>query len=347
MHHGDAITHDAMAIRNALRRAGYASDIFCNPEHLHPGMRREAKDFQTYGGGPSDVMIYHCSIATPLTDWYIGLKARRFLRYHNITPAEHFRGVEDRLAIQLAQGRMELPRIAEATEHAICVSSFNAEDFHAIGFERTSVLPIVMDTAAFDEPPDQALLARLREDHRKKILFVGRIVPNKCPDDLLRVMAVIQRAGRVEAALHVVGSPGSALHYHHRVVAMRDHLELEECAHFAGHVSQAELLAHFHAADLFLCLSEHEGFCVPLIEAMHHGIPIVAHAAGAIPETLGDAGLLVGRKHPPAIAELVEVALTDEALRARLRERGMSRVAAFSPEVVERRFMELVKALVG
>jgi glycosyltransferase involved in cell wall biosynthesis len=345
MHAGDAITHDALAMRNALRRAGFASDIFCDPIHLSPEMSGEARDFRRYDGAPRDLVLYHYSIASPLTDWYGGLRSRRLMRYHNITPAEHLRGFNDRMAIQLAMGRQTLPRLAPLTELALCDSTFNAEELDAAGF-RTAVLPIVIDFSAFDQPPDAPRLAELRRDPRRKILFVGRIVPNKRQEDLLKIMAIRRHAGREESLLMIVGSWGGAHRYYDHLMALTAHLGLLDCVRFGGHVSHAELLAHFHAADLFLCLSEHEGFCVPLVEAMHHRLPIIAHAAGAVPETLGDAGLLVRRKHLPAIAELVDLVLRDDALRARIRERQVERVRAFDPSRVERRFVEIVDSLV-
>ncbi len=347
MHGGDAITRDALAIRDALRRAGFESEIFCNVIHRADDMRREGRDPRDHRGGPDDLMIYHFSIASPLTDWFLGLRCRRLVRYHNITPAEHWVGVDDRVALQLRQGRMTLPRLAEVSELAICVSEFNAADLRSAGFERTAVVPIGVDVKQFDRPADAAVLGALRADPRPKILFVGRVVPNKCQEDLVKVMAIHHRVGRREALLNIVGSWGGAPRYHGHLEALVNHLELHDCVRFAGLVSAAALTAHFQAADLFVCLSEHEGFCVPLIEAMHHGIPIIAHASSAVPDTLGDAGILVRDKHLPAIAELIEQVLGDEDLRRGLRERGAARVRAFQPEVVERQFMEVIRPLVA
>jgi glycosyltransferase involved in cell wall biosynthesis len=345
MHAGDAITHDALAMRAALRRMGFASDILCDPAHLAPEMRGEARDFREHACSAQDLVIYHCAIASPLTEWYLSLRARRLLRYHNITPPEHFAGYSERIAAQLTQGRLLLPRLAEVTELALCDSAYNAAELDAVEFRRTEVLPIVMDFTALDAAASESALADLRSDPRPKILFVGRVVPNKRQEDLLRVLAIRLRAGRREARLSLVGSYGGTLRYVQHLLALVRHLNLEESVHFAGLVSHAELLAHYRAADLFLCLSEHEGFCVPLVEAMHHRIPIIAFAAGAVPETLGDAGLLVRHKNLPAIAELVDVALTDRALRETLRARCAERVRAFAPDAVESKFLEIVGTL--
>lgn len=345
MYAGDAITHDALAMRAALRGAGYRSDIYCDPAHLGPEMRGEAIDFHAHDGGPDDAVIYHCAIASPLNGWYTGLRSRRLIRYHNITPAEHFHGFDNRLATQLAQGRRMLPALAPITELAICDSAFNAAELDEAGFPRTAVLPIVLDFEAFDQPPDAARLAALRADSRRKVLFVGRVVPNKRQEDLIKVHALRLRAGRTPSVLHIVGSYGGAPRYIEHLVALARHLRVADSVHFTGLVSHAELLAHFHGCDLFLCLSEHEGFCVPLVEAMHHRLPIIAYAAGAVPETLGDGGLLVARKHLPAIAELVDIALSDQTLRRRLAEQQAARLRAFAPERVEREFLELIRSL--
>ncbi|MBN1476402.1 glycosyltransferase family 4 protein [Candidatus Sumerlaeota bacterium] len=347
MHAGDAITHDALAMRAALRRAGHESDILCDLTHLGPEMRGEARDFRTHRVSERDLVIYHCAIASPLTEWYLGLRCRRLMRYHNITPAEHFLGFNDRTAAQLAQGRRTLPRLAVVTDLALCDSAYNATELDAVGFARTEVLPIVIDFASFDEAPDGARLSALRGDPRPKILFVGRVVPNKRQEDLIKVQAIRQHAARRDSLLFLVGSYGGAQRYLEHLVALRRRLRVEDTVHFTGLIPQADLLAFFRAADLFLCLSEHEGFCVPLIEAMHHRIPIIAFAAGAVPETLGDAGILVREKHLPAIAEMVDIALTDESLRSRIRARQAKRILAFAPERVERRFLEIVESEIG
>jgi glycosyltransferase involved in cell wall biosynthesis len=267
------------------------------------------------------------------------------MRYHNITPAEHFIGFNDRTAAQLAAGRRMLPRLAEATELAICDSAYNAAELDALGFARTEVLPIVIDFKQFDRAPDPARMEMLQGDIRKKILFVGRVVPNKRQEDLIKLQAILRQAGRVDTALYLVGSYGGALRYVEHLVALVRHFELQDCVHFTGLVSHGELLAHFRTADLFVCLSEHEGFCVPLIEAMHHRIPIIAHAAGAVPETLGNGGLLTRSKHLPALAELVEITLRDESLRASMRDHQIERIRAFTPEHVEHAFLSLIDSL--
>lgn len=346
MHAGDAISHDALAIRAALRRAGFASEIFCDPAHLGPEVRAQAWDFRAWSGGPEDLVIYHHAIASPLVDWFLRLPARRLLRYHNITPAHHLRGVNDTLADQLAQGRAALPRLARVSELAICDSSFNAAELDQLGCPRTAVVPIVIDFGSLGEKPDTATLAALRQDPRRKILFVGRIVPNKRQDDLLRLHALRRALGHAPALLLLVGSWGSTQRYHAHLTMLAEALGLRDSVRFAGHVSNPALLAHYQAADLFVCLSEHEGFCVPLVEAMHHRVPIVALAAGAVPETLGGGGLLVRDRHLPAIAEIVDVALRDETLRAQIRERQAERLRAFEPARVEGQFLALVEEVV-
>jgi len=343
MHDGDAITHDALAMRMLLRSLGFQSDIYADPAHIGPEMRSEAIDFRRHEAQSDSIVIYHCAIDSPLTSWYRALTCRRVMRYHNITPAEHFVGFNERTAAQLAQGRRMLPSLAEPTELAICDSAYNASELDAMGFRHTEVLPIVIDFASFDERPDPKRLRELAEAKGKRILFVGRIAPNKRQCDLIRLQALRRRVSRVPAQLYLVGSFGGAPRYMDHLMALRRHLGVEDIVHFTGMVSHADLLAFFKTADLFVCLSEHEGFCVPLVEAMHFGIPIIAHAAGAVPETLGDSGILVQQKTLPALAELVDVALTDEDLRERTVAKQRARLAAFEPERVKRRFLELLE----
>lgn len=347
MHPGDAITSDALGIRDALLAAGFESDILCDPTHLNPKMRGEACDYQAWRGKRGDVVIYHFSIDSPLTDWWLGLAARRMIRYHNITPAIFFHGVNEVIAAQLARGRETLPQLADAAEHILCVSGFNAEDFHALGCDRTSVVPIVMNMDGFDGEPDTNLLRELESDPRPQVLFVGRLVPNKCQADLVRVQAVRQSLGMREVKINIVGSWGSSQRYHNAVASLRSNLRCVESVQLWGHVTHGELMAHWKAADLFLCLSEHEGFCVPVVEAMHHRVPVIAYAAGGVPETLGDSGILVTKKHFAAIAEMMDVVLDDETLREKLRQRQAERLKVFSPEAAKRRLVETLQGLIG
>ncbi|HET8645321.1 MAG TPA: glycosyltransferase, partial [Vicinamibacteria bacterium] len=209
-------------------------------------------------------------------------------------------------------GRRELEAFAPRTELGLGDSEFNRRELEAAGFERTAVLPIVLDLDAYGGPVSP-VVRRLYDDGRKTVVFVGRIIPNKRIDDLIRTFALYQRHAEPHSRLLLVGDYRGHERYFDRLRELVASLGVQEVV-FTGHVDHDELLACYSVADLFLCLSEHEGFCVPLLEAMVFGIPVVAFDAGAVRETLRGGGLLIRDKTPDLVAELVHQVLTDEAL---------------------------------
>jgi glycosyltransferase involved in cell wall biosynthesis len=215
----------------------------------------------------------------------------------------------------------------------IADSRFNATDLEDAGFGRTVVIPVLVDLASVDGEPDAELGARLRDakaDGGRDWLFVGRIAPNKCQHDLVAALAAHRRAYGSRDRLHLVGGP-TAPAYSRALSSFVHALELDDAVDIAGSVSNAALSAYYRAADVLVCVSEHEGFCVPLLEAMHHGVPVVAYGAGAVAETVGAGGLVLERKDPATVAAAVERVLSDADLRARLVAAGQARAAALDP----------------
>jgi glycosyltransferase involved in cell wall biosynthesis len=237
-------------------------------------------------------------------------------------------------------GREQLLRLAGCTELAITVSEFNRRELEEAGFAPTAVVPIVVDFSDHErQEPAAEVLARWR-DGRTNILHVGRFAPNKRLEHLVRAFDCYRRIDP-HSRLLLVGSTAGLQNY---AAAVRD-LALRlgnPDVRVVGHVEFRQLCAYYRLADLYLTMSEHEGFCVPLLEAMHYGLPIVARAAGAVPETLGSAGLLTAGARPEQVAELMHLAVADRGLRAQLTAAGRARLADFAPARIERDFWELL-----
>jgi glycosyltransferase involved in cell wall biosynthesis len=249
--------------------------------------------------------------------------------YHNITPAEWFLGFHPHLAGLCYHGRRELAAFAERTELGLGDSEYNRRELEEAGYARTAVLPIVLDLSAYAVPPSPVTRA-LYDDGRTNILFVGRMIPNKKIDDLVRVFAAYQKAFNRKSRLILAGDHRGHERYFARLSELVRALRVEEVV-FTGHVSQEDLLACYSVSHLFLCLSEHEGFGVPLVEAMVFGLPVVAFDAGAVAETLRGGGLLLSEKDPMEVAALVDRVLTDGALRGavlRTQARALAEIRA-------------------
>jgi glycosyltransferase involved in cell wall biosynthesis len=334
---GDALSNDVLELRRILRSWGCRSEIFTDPAFTSPIMRGIARDYREFEAedNPDAVMLFHFAIGTRLTDWFAGLRAHKVIKYHNITPARFFAATDPRTAKMLARGREELAAFAPVPELALAASAYSERELIAVGFRRTGVLPIAIDFAALDEPPDPAMLARLR-DNAANVLFVGRVTPNKKFEDIVQAFYLFQKTARLRSRLVLAGAMDALDRYSNYLHGLVRELDVREVV-FTRHVTQAELNACYRTADVFLCMSEHEGFCVPLVEAMHFGVPIVAYAQEAVAETLGGAGVLVREKRHEEIAEVMSLLVGESAFRERIVAGQRERLKAFERPAIEGR----------
>ena len=340
---GDAISQQALTLRRLLRASGVRSEIFA--EHVDAQLRGEARPYrelrQSVDGEAA--VLYHFSIGSELTDLYRLLPGPRVLAYHNITPPEFFRGVNAQVAALCARGRDELRALRGHCTLALGDSEFNRQELESFGFARTAVFPIVLDPERYGVQPVTRLERPYRDGH-VNFLHVGRLVPNKRIEDLLKVFYFYRRRINPDSRLFLVGIDTDMEIYAVALRQMIHDLGLSGVA-FPGRVTQRELVTYYRLAHVYLCMSEHEGFCVPLVEAMHFGVPVIAYAAGAVPETLGDAGALVLRKDFPEIAELAALICEDAALREAMAAAGRARAELFLPDAMAPRLAALLGAL--
>jgi glycosyltransferase involved in cell wall biosynthesis len=238
------------------------------------------------------------------------------LVYHNITPPEYFVDVH-RLLVRLCyHGRRELAAYIGRCDLALGDSEFNRQELEEIGFPATGVLPVVPGFAHLDGPPN-SLVAGQFDDEWTNLLFVGRVIPNKRIENVIRAFAAYRSRYNHRSRLLVVGSYGGFERYLTMLQQLVARLGLQD-VHFTGHVSNEELTAYYDVADVFLCASEHEGFCVPLVEAFYKRIPVLALARTAVPATMDGAGVLYDDPDPAGVATLVDTVVGDTALQERI-----------------------------
>lgn len=325
---GDAISSEMFAIRRMLRGAGYRSDIVVR--YFDPSVAKDAVRFAPDEIGPDDGLIYHHSIGSEVTPTAVAHPGPKALVYHNITPPEFFQPYRPRFAPLLRRGREDMWTLARAFPASAGVSRFNAEELASFGFERPDVLPLALDPAAWDSPPHPGWMRALG-DGRRNVLFVGRVAPNKRQDRLVQAFASLR--ARVDARLVIAGSQPDDDAFVDRVKRLIVDLRLEADVVMVGHCGHADLHAFYRSADAFLSFSEHEGFCVPLIEAMWFDVPVVALASSAVPETLAGAGLTFSwDDDEESVAELVRRVIFDEALRSHVLAAQRIRRWDFTPE---------------
>jgi len=327
---GDAISQEAVVMRRHFRAWGHASEIVCEVRRTAPQVRHEIRDLAEVAGAArrDDIALLHLSIGTPVNLAFAALPCRKAVLYHNITPPHYFRFCNPALAGDLQTGRQQAAALAGVAEVALADSAFNAGELRGMGYRDVRVLPLAIDLAAFSPGQAEPAMRRRLDDGVLNVLFVGRCVPNKRIEDLLTVMHYLQRHVEPAARLVHVGSHAGVEAYHSLLVARARALGLRDIR-WLGPVTPAQLNACYATARAFLCLSEHEGFCAPLVEAMLHDVPVVARRAAAVPETLGGAGVLVDTPDFPLIAETLGRVLRDAGLRQAIVARQRARLAAF------------------
>src|SRR4051812_8430794 len=304
--YGDAIGHEVLGIQRVLRAAGYESEIFT--ETADPRLEAQTIDYRDMVGavGPSDLLIHHFSIGSRASRTAYALPGRMILVYHNITPPSYFIGVHKELVKLCFHGRRELMAYIPRCELALGDSEYNRRELHELGYPRTAVLPVVPDFSHLDAPPDRRL-AELDDDWTN-VMFVGRVIPNKKFEDVIRAFHAYRTRHNLRSRLLLVGSYSGFENYLAMLQALIARLGTPD-VHFLGHVSNEELTALYDVADLFLCASEHEGFCVPIIESFYKQVPVLAYAATAVPATMDGGGVLYETKDPFDVARLMDAVL--------------------------------------
>ena len=331
----DAVTTQAIAFRALFTRWGWGGAD--TAIHLEPRVNGHFVAPADLPVGDDDVLLFHYSAYAPRLRGWLGRPNPKLLVYHNVTPARYLWGYEPVAAIHCAVGRSQLPEFARGVDLAAAVSAYNAQELAAAGAARTAVVPILFDPARLGPPGPEILPGP------PVILSVGRLTPHKRQDLVLRAFALYRGHRAPDARLHLVGEPVSA--------GFRAQIEelAEQLAPGAVSIESSlpleELAARYRSAHAFLTLSEHEGFCIPLLESFHFGLPVIARPVGGIPEVAGNAALLPEDEDLAVVAELLHLAVTDQELRAEFRHRAAARLAVYSPAETEAKLRAAIESV--
>lgn len=332
-HRGDAIGDSARRVRDLLRGLGHGSEIYALT--IDEDMRGDALPFDAEGARNGDLTIFHFAVPSPMTQAFGALPRGRVLQYHNVTPAHFFAPYDPGLFRLATLGRQEVASLAAASDLALGDSEFNRQELARMGFRRTAVMPIAVDVGRIRAAPCHPPLEKILQDGLTNFLFVGRIVPNKRVEDIIRLAEQFKRYIDAQYRFIFVGRTDGIPRYYAAVRALIERFEmLPDRFLFPGVVSDWELATYYRNASVYISMSEHEGFCVPLIEAMAADVPVLAFASTAVPETLGGAGVLFETKDMEFVAELLGQVAFDPALRARVIERQRERLRDFSDEIL-------------
>ncbi|HSB75891.1 MAG TPA: glycosyltransferase [Terriglobales bacterium] len=337
---GDAITGDMLEIQRVLRQSGIESQIFA--QHVAPGLEKAIRPVSAYSGNADSLLLVHHSMGFDGFEGIVGLPGRKILRFHNITPS-HFLPAPS-LMRYAELGRRQLRQYAQHIELAIAVSEYNRQDLIAAGYRYTCTLPILFrpDSLLALKPDPQQMRAL---GQHVNLLFVGRICPNKKQNDLISIFDAYYHGYNPQARLLLIGSWEGTEMYAEQLRSQIKSAGLEQAVWIPGKIPAATLAAAYRRSTALVCASEHEGFCVPLLEAMAFDLPVVAYRAAAVPETLGPAGILLENKDPEMWCEVIEEVRRNEPFRAGILQGQRARLAELRVEKSGSRLLELLSGL--
>ncbi len=323
----DAVGNIVLELQRRLRSWGYESTIFARTDEQSRSLAMAPERYPQVADSRSVLLVHH-SFESRLVPLIRRAPGRKAIVYYDITPAHFFERFDNQMAASCSAGRNELRELAPVCERAL--SSFSAEELSATGFANISVLPLPLMPPALETAPDSAWASRFK-DGCFNVLFVGRAVPNKRIEDVLSVFAAFQRLYQPNSRLLIAGEFPLESAYVRWLNAIRARLRTQR-VHFLGRLRTSQISACYQISHVYLSMSQHEGLGLPLLEAMHRQIPVVAYGAAAVPETMGAAGLVTMSQDPLEVAKLLAVLERNPALRKRIVDRQNLRVAAILPD---------------
>lgn len=339
---GDAIGNDTMALKKVIAQMGYKTEIYAHSFASSSAQKQGRQIKHLPKLHKEDVVIYHLAIGCYLNYLVAKLKCRKIIIYHNVTPPHFFESIDKNNFKCCNEGLKGVAYLSDKADYFLADSDFNREELLAQGYKcPVDVLPILIPFDDYEKEPDQDIIDQY-SDGATNIIFTGRIAPNKKHEDVIKAFYCYKKYYDHTARLFLVGSFGENDVYYNKLKKYVKWLGARD-VYFTGHIKFNQILAYYRIADQFLCMSEHEGFCVPLVEAMFFNVPIIAYDSTAIPYTLGGSGLLIKDKDPMMTAGLINRLQTDANLRKMVIANQRERLKDFSYEKIKRQFETYLK----
>lgn len=343
---GDAVSNDTIALRGAIKGMGFKTAIYA--ENIDPRLPKNTAEpaEKLRGLEKDDIMIYHKSTGTDLSFKLDSYKCRKIMVYHNITPSGFFRPYNSAAAALTEYGLEGVKHLKNKVDYCIADSAFNRSELVDMGYTcPIDVRPILIPFEDYKKKPDEDIIRKYTGDGWTNIVFVGRIAPNKRHENLIRTFYHYKKINP-KSRLILVGSYSGMENYYERLVKYTKSLGLEDVI-FTGHIKFNQILAWYRTADVFLCMSEHEGFCVPLVEAMFFDVPVIAYDTSAIADTLGGSGILLKDNDPLFAAMVIDRLVRDESLRGAVVQKQRQRLENFQYEKIRAMFEGYLTKFIG
>jgi L-malate glycosyltransferase len=330
----DAIGTHILLLGDLLREMGFESDVWCKGSFPETRAIAKSTDELPAAERAGTWWLYHLSSGSPVGELIAARPEPKMLDYHNVTPANLFGTWVPWATEEAETGARQLKLLTEASFFAFADSGFNGAEVVSAGMaqDRTIVVPPLFDPDSLRSRRDMDLANEMRAERARggsDWLFVGRVTPSKAQEDLIKALACYREMSDPRARLHLVGS-WMGEDYPRALERYARRLGLGDAVRITGSVTEGALATYFTESDVFVCASEHEGFCIPILEAMGFGLPVVAFDAGAVAETAGTGAVILEDKSPLVLATAVERVLGEPQLRDRLIEMGRSRAEQMS-----------------
>jgi len=338
---GDAIGNEVIEINKTLRKWGYDSQIYA--ENIHPEM--DAKKYLEYDkvSSKDNVLIFHFSIGSDVSNYVRKLPDKKIIRFHGITPEKYLYGINDYIQYLLVRGREELNSYPEITNLALANSRYTQLELNNLGFKNTEIFPLLLDLNVYNKNPNESILSNFDDDY-VNLLFVGRVIPQKNQHLILKIFSYYKLINP-KSRLFLIGNFEGCESYLDQLQEIIRKLKLKD-VYIPGKVSMDDLISYYKLADVFLCMSEWETFCVPLVESMYFDTPILAYNCTAIPDTLGDSGILINKLKSDEIAEMINLVVKDEVFRKRIIRKQRERLKHFERPTMENILKEYIQKVI-
>lgn len=345
--YGDAVGNDTRAIGALLKEMGYETQIYA--ENIDPRLPNgEALPFNRLPKlSNQDVVLYHGSVGSSINYQLSTYQCKKIMRYHNVTPPAFFHSYSETAEYDCEEGYRGMKHLSDKLDFCIAVSEYNKGDLLRMGYTcPIETCPILIPFSDYEAPPDQSVIKKYSDDGYTNIVFVGRVAPNKKHENVIRAFYCYHKYFNPKSRLFLVGGYAKEDRYYQRLYDYVQVLGISDCVIFTGHIKFNAILAYYKIADVFLCMSEHEGFCVPLVEAMYFDVPIVAYRSSAIPDTLGGSGVLLDSNDPIIVAEAVDKIVKDQEHRTSIIQGQKKRLDDFSYEKVAPKLKRILKQMI-
>ncbi|MBI5199056.1 MAG: glycosyltransferase family 4 protein [Nitrospirae bacterium] len=328
MSYGDAISNYTLVVKDIIKELGFDTEIFSM--NTHQKLFGTTRNYQEYKSLSSkdNLIIYQYSIGSELTEFIKTLPDKKILLFQNITPSHFFLGINSRIEEDCRRGKEELKGLVPFIDLALGSSEFNRIQLEDLGFKVTGIIPIILNDLSYQKRPNKRFM-KYFGDGKVNLLHVGRIAPNKKIEDIIKVFYFYNHKINPDSRLLIAGTDINMENYAFALKELADGFGLGE-VYFLGMTTLEELNACYRVAHAYICMSEHEGFCVPLLEAMYFNVPIIAYNSSAVPYTLGDSGIVVNEKIYEEIAEMVDVFVRDKKFREKVIEGQRERFKDFN-----------------